>query len=678
MLALDTLSYQAYQLDTLQINLQGNQDKIQNQLLAASDTLRFELHNWLSRDSLLTLGIDKFLLSSGQLTWQNQGKQARIFIDQDNYRIEDFLLSSAESTLEIAGSFSTSRADSLGLEITQFDLALLNPFSPGLPNLDGNLDFRADLNGDFANPKLESRLEIQDLSLDQISFNSLQLEADLRDQMLSAQFQVQKQASENFTGTALLPLQLDNPQQLIDPQKELSVKLALSELDLMFVEAFSEQIEKVGGRMEMDFTLSNTLRNPQLSGNLLLKEGYLNFPDYGLNYPKINLKLSFEERQIRFEQFMINSAEGQLQLQGWARLQQGFSSGIQDFDLQITAENFAAASREGLEILTNMQLGLQGDMQNPKYNGNLTIERARINLDTLPHSQTSQVDINEPLLVQASRSKQKPESKPSQPSAQKLDFLQQLQGSMRLQIPRNTWIRNKDLNVEISGDLQVVKNNSNFELFGSVSTLRGSYNLYGRKFDLSDGRVIFNGGKEINPILELSIRYVFRDQNKEKRELEIALSGNANSPSILFYLDGEELNEADAISYLLFGRSSDQITQNQRSEVASQNESSLASLLLARQIGGQLASEIGKTLNLDVVEFSGGDNWKEASVLVGKYITNDIFLSYEKEFSVGSTKNYAPDKISLEYEINRYLSLRATSGSEKATGIDLFWKYQKK
>jgi autotransporter translocation and assembly factor TamB len=325
-----------------------------------------------------------------------------------------------------------------------------------------------------------------------------------------------------------------------------------------------------------------------------------------------------------------------------------------------------------------MDLNLKGSLSKPVYSGTLTIPRARIDLDALQGNQSAKVDVNEPLLAQAM---QKYETQITEPENEKKpppSFVENLTGKMRILIPRNTWIKNKDLNVEIGGDIEIIKTGKDFELFGFVKTIRGNYTLYGRKFDLRDGVVTFQGGKEINPLLDITIKHIFRDINKQKRELAIALSGEASQPAIKFYLDSEELSEADAISYLLFGRSSDQISQGERSEVAGQSEASLAKSLIAKQIGGQIASEIGKKLKLDVIEFSGGDNWKQASILVGKYITNDLFLSYQKEFSLGQSKELVADKVSLEYEINKFLSLQATRGDEKSTGIDLFWKYQKK
>jgi len=66
------------------------------------------------------------------------------------------------------------------------------------------------------------------------------------------------------------------------------------------------------------------------------------------------------------------------------------------------------------------------------------------------------------------------------------------------------------------------------------------------------------------------------------------------------------------------------------------------------------------------------------SFLRGKYITNDLFINYKKEFSLDKSSEIIPDEMSLEYEMHKYISVEATRGDEKSTGIDVFWKFKLK
>ena len=94
-------------------------------------------------------------------------------------------------------------------------------------------------------------------------------------------------------------------------------------------------------------------------------------------------------------------------------------------------------------------------------------------------------------------------------------------------------------------------------------------------------------------------------------------------------------------------------------------------------MAGQITRRLQKKLNLDIIEFKGEKDWRQATVVLGKYITNDLFLSYQREFSVGKTNEVVPEQVALEYEISRLLYLQATKGDDKATGFDLIWKFER-
>src|SRR5690606_1280566 len=78
------------------------------------------------------------------------------------------------------------------------------------------------------------------------------------------------------------------------------------------------------------------------------------------------------------------------------------------------------------------------------------------------------------------------------------DYFENLRGQIRVRIPRNTWIKNDDMRLEISGEIDVIKEADFFELFGQVNVIRGQYELLGRVFIINEGTVDFQGGEELN------------------------------------------------------------------------------------------------------------------------------------------------------------------------------------
>jgi autotransporter translocation and assembly factor TamB len=130
----------------------------------------------------------------------------------------------------------------------------------------------------------------------------------------------------------------------------------------------------------------------------------------------------------------------------------------------------------------------------------------------------------------------------------------------------------------------------------------------------------------------------------------------------------------------VLGRSLEELTHGQRSDLSQQagfNPGDEASNIMVGLVANQLSRTIGRTLNLDVIEVKGEENWQQATFVVGKYLTNDLFLRYQKEFGFRQTNELQPDEITLEFEINRRLFLQLTKGSEKTTGFDIILKFEK-
>jgi autotransporter translocation and assembly factor TamB len=98
--------------------------------------------------------------------------------------------------------------------------------------------------------------------------------------------------------------------------------------------------------------------------------------------------------------------------------------------------------------------------------------------------------------------------------------------------------------------------------------------------------------------------------------------------------------------------------------------SSAARGLISGLVSQELAKSLGRSLNLDLIEFQSGDDIAKSSVLVGKYLTDNLFLSFSQEPEPEGRV------VSLEWELLKFLFLQAAHGGDKnrKTGFDLIWK----
>lgn len=242
------------------------------------------------------------------------------------------------------------------------------------------------------------------------------------------------------------------------------------------------------------------------------------------------------------------------------------------------------------------------------------------------------------------------------------------------------WIKNDDMRIELSGDVDLIKHHSFFEIFGNIDIVRGQYVLMNKTFLIKSGSVVFQGGEELNPLLNLEASYIFRDPERNKKELKLNISGDLNKPELAFSVDGANISEGDAVSYVLFGMSMDALTSNQSQTLSSGMDAvGLAQSAASSLVSSELTKVFGKLLNVDYIELKSNGSFKDMSLNIGKYITNNIFLSYEQHIGATEDENASNTTFRLEYEIFKFLFLELTASSNwKESGGDVIFKFNSK
>jgi translocation and assembly module TamB len=173
------------------------------------------------------------------------------------------------------------------------------------------------------------------------------------------------------------------------------------------------------------------------------------------------------------------------------------------------------------------------------------------------------------------------------------------------------------------------------------------------------------------------VEYSFRDYEKNLKSLEMIITGRMEDPQIAFEMNNSKIDEQDALSYIVFGCSTAELSEGQESTLDI-STSTIAKNVAFGQMSSVLQDAVQNSLKLDVVEIAGEDNWDAASVTVGKYINNNLYMSYQYTFALDKkTKIMEPQKISVEYQFYKFLSLKATNQSPNS-GLDFIYKKEYK
>jgi translocation and assembly module TamB len=204
-------------------------------------------------------------------------------------------------------------------------------------------------------------------------------------------------------------------------------------------------------------------------------------------------------------------------------------------------------------------------------------------------------------------------------------------------VDEGVWLESDEANVQIRGELVVIRTGASMQMYGTLQALRGTYNLpigpLYREFDVVSGSVRFLGTPDFNPEIDITAEH----------QVQAGTAGGEGSLAVLVHLTGTLQNptmqlssntrpplpESELLSYLVFGQPSFRLNQG---------TGALAQQLVIQEfVGGLLSRELGD-LGLPCEYFrlrgrptnilsSGGLG--ATSLECGIQLVEDVFLTVE-------------------------------------------------
>jgi translocation and assembly module TamB len=373
-----------------------------------------------------------------------------------------------------------------------------------------------------------------------------------------------------------------------------------------------------------------------MAGTLGLTEGQVTVPELGIRVEAINLALQ-------------GGPEGGLALHGGARFGDGvldlrgqWSPAQSPLALTLTAhgDNLLVANRTDAEVRISPDLTLKGDGQGLRLTGTVAVPEADLKPRELPESAITVSD--DQVLVDA-----RAELAPA------LAFAM----AVGVTLGEEVHFQGFGLDATLGGQLQISQQPGKpAQLNGELLIEEGRYRAYGQNLAIENGRLLFQGAPD-NPGLDIR---AIRKIPSENLVVGVQLSGTLQQPRARIFSD-PTLEESEAMSYLLTGRSLSRGTQGDSAKVAQ------ALALYGLQKGSGVTQKIGDKLGLDEVTI--GSDWEtaDAALMLGKQISERLYLTY----AVGLFD--AISTVMLRYTLTRQLHLEAQS-STKAQAIDLIWE----
>lgn len=494
-------------------------------------------------------------------------------------------------------------------------------------NLRGKIELASPL-GVLGYPLLEGekeRWEYRDAKLD-IILNGRGVEASSairvgKDNSLSAQL--------NLPGAKLLAL--DSASQPLQAR----ARLEFQEMEL--IEALMPEVEQMQGRLTLDFDAGGTLAQPELSGRAEILEAALLVPRLGLSIDGVKMTgASDSDGKFNFD-VAASSGEGKLLIQGSSRLNasEGWPTKISikgdNFEISRIPEAAVTASPD-LEVkLQNRSINIEGDLLIPyaKLQPKDITTAARVSNDTVI---VGGVETPEPKWTVTTR--------------------------VRLILGERVNFFGFGFEGQLGGQLLIAEVPGQLARgTGSINIVEGRYRAYGQRLDIEKGRLLFTGGPLTNPGLDL--RAVRKTGNVTAG---IKVKGRLKQPELELF-SSPAMGQTNMLSYLLLGRPIESASGEEGQMMAK------AALALGLAGGDRLARSIGDQFGLDEMRVESSDGGDQASLVVGRYLSPRLYVSY----GVGLVESL--NSLKLRYQISDSWQAEAVSGENQ--GADFLYSIER-
>jgi autotransporter translocation and assembly factor TamB len=212
---------------------------------------------------------------------------------------------------------------------------------------------------------------------------------------------------------------------------------------------------------------------------------------------------------------------------------------------------------------------------------------------------------------------------------------------------------------------------------GTLDAVRGSYMLTGRRFQVRSGTVEFVGTTGFDPSLNIVAVYRVATAQGDPLNIQATVSGTLQSPRVALTSDAQPaISESDLVSYLVFGRATDQLTAGERAASGATAARSsgfagfgrLAYGVLTPSLLGYAAHGLegfAQNLGLDYVAITSAE--VAQAPLSGNFVSS-LFAGSQVELG-----RYLNDNLFLAFS-QRLMS--PSAGGSRSPGVRLEWRFQ--
>jgi len=524
-----------------------------------------------------------------------------------------------------------------GVNLTELGALLLSP-----RQLAGTITGDARISGAASTRNIVGNIKLLAGIVDGYAFQSLDTLVNYRSGRAEVAAILIQSPTSRLDATGSIPFSLTKGVLTDQP---MTVDISSAGIDLAVLEAANSGLVNAAGLLVVDAHVKGTGENPQASGSVRVQQGDFTVAATGAHYSNVSVDATLEGQALQITRLLVHDADGDT-LQGTGRLQLE-NRALRDIEFVVTGNNFTVLDNELGKVSVDASLNLYGTISAPKVAGLVRLHSARLEVDQI--------------VERFGSSPYEPEAQPNgagaKPAAPQESSLP-LGFNLSIEVPDNLILRGRDIRTNSSslalGDVNLTAG-GNFTLkregseppvlVGTITTVRGTYDFQGRRFQvLRDGSITFRGDTPPDPALNVTAERVISGI-----VAHVTIGGTVREPSVTLSSQ-PPLDQTDILSLIVFNQPANRLGQGQATNLGER-----AAQIAGGFVATPLADTLGRALNVDVFELDPSGDEGQPTVTIGHQVSEKLFLKFRQLFGTRDVSEF-----NLEYQLTDFLRLQGS------------------
>lgn len=600
---------------------------------------------------------DTKLALKGYGAWE-QTQDAPVTLSSAMAQLEGFCLTSSTPTGSGTGCVTGKILQNetmdwwLKSSLDSFELNQLVNMGINLPTLNGPLVAELEASGDRDEirlasgrvdvPRCDTLLSVSDTDFVSVQLRNSHLKFDLEDGLLDIVAYIKSKGDGSLNLKAKVhdfgAFEADMMESPLDGE------VVLDKYNIEPLAAITGYMVAPTGWVSSTLRLDGTMGQPEIYGELAVQEGGLELPQQGISLKELVVSIDARE----YGAYLRASAmSGDGTFEAWG-VMSGGEQGL-ELNLQLEGKDFLLLNLPEYSIKVSPEAELRVNKDQASLSGKVLVPSGLIAPEEISGAVTASEDV---VFINT----EAPPVKNGYPFLLDLDVT----------IGDDVKIDTHGLKGRLVGNLHVNITPADFITGkGELDLIDSTFTFYGRSLDIGRGRVIFSGGPIDNPGVDIRAQKTISAETARDQEYTVGVDINGMVQDLQFHLFSDPyMDDIDILSQMVVGHSFD------GSSEAESNILQAAAVKLGLTGSSRLMKGLTNFLFIDDLHLEGSTKEGDVSLVVGKRITEDLYIGYDMNMfsQLGQFR--------VRYDLSRGFFVETRSSSE-STGADLIYSFER-